>query len=588
MANISKNEYGDIIIDGPLINDDIVFLNRIETNATIVLKNTKGLTTDILKQITNPNLRFSVMGGLDPVKRKYEQDYYQKRTFHSRDELIKIIEYFEYIEKNITDDMSEIEKCMYIYCCIIKDTNYVTRYRDEDLDSKLIENTLTGNLYHKLTCAGIALTYKELLDRQGIKCEYLNKSNSHSFNRIEIDGKKYGIDLTWDLTKYERESKYAMAYFGRQNTKDFYVKHHDLSNEEDETMDELSTFSYEELVKYGDAIKPVFSKYKKHVAAVDTMTKEEKVGSLKIHHDYNEAQREYSFLKLIKFLINEKIIPEGDYRRDFYDIRNPVVGDIVGAYVAKLDDIEGLGDEFAWGGKISNDRDKFVSSALKAIDEYIESYIKDFFEMSALYADIFKFTPAEEDVYLNLYYGNIDNKIRFFNSVRQTVYKMGYEDELKFFNFVAKREKQKEEEYYLEKYDVKSQYDNDYDFLSGMLNAYGMLDIKDYIESQKGKEISIDEFKELFTNASYMKGIFKNKWDFNDEELSKLLNESYNENIDMMIEMMNERNTKGTIEEEVSKKVDPTIINNNDSYFDDNDFGFDFDPDEFKDDGKFI
>ena len=71
MANISKNIYGEIVIEGPLIPDDIAFLNRIETDANICFKNTKYLSSDLLKQVKNKRLTFSIIGGLERRKRKY-------------------------------------------------------------------------------------------------------------------------------------------------------------------------------------------------------------------------------------------------------------------------------------------------------------------------------------------------------------------------------------------------------------------------------------------------------------------------------------------------------------------------------------
>lgn len=32
----------------------------------------------------------------------------------------------------------------------------------------------------------------------GIKNYYQNQKNTHDFNIIEIDGKRYGVDVTWD------------------------------------------------------------------------------------------------------------------------------------------------------------------------------------------------------------------------------------------------------------------------------------------------------------------------------------------------------------------------------------------------------
>ncbi len=538
MANINKNFYGELLIDGTLTNDDIAFLNRLESPETVVFKNTKNLSIESLRQIINPKIRYSVVGGLERSKAKYDNEDYQNRTYHSKEELIKIIEYFEDIEKGIKSEMSEMQKAMYIYCCIIQDTNYVTSYRDADFDSKLIENSLTGNLYHKLTCAGIALTYKELLDRQGIKCEYLNKVRSHSFNRIELDGKKYGIDLTWDLSRYEKGNVIKFDYFGRQDSNDFYIRYHDLSKEQDETMDELNTFTQSEIDNCYSSIKPLLENRKKHVAAVDQMTREEKIGALKLHHNYNEIQKEQAFLELIRYLQREKALSPDDPRCAFANKRNPIVSDIVGMRVASLRDIEGIDYPYRF-----SPTDNFTDIAIRAIDNYMESYIKDFFGEATIYANSIKYVSFEENEELNTYYINLKNKIEYFNSIKDIVTKMGYGEELNYFNFALNREETKRKQKEIYTREEKSQYDYDYDYLSGVLSADEMLNIKDYIENMSGKTISIDEFKDIFTNPSYMRQIFNREWAFTDQELAKLLNEVYNEKIATMMELMNKRST---------------------------------------------
>ena len=63
-------------------------------------------------QIKNKRLTFSIIGGLERTKRKYDNSDYQARTYHTVEELIKILEYFEDIEKGITPEMNEMQKCI--------------------------------------------------------------------------------------------------------------------------------------------------------------------------------------------------------------------------------------------------------------------------------------------------------------------------------------------------------------------------------------------------------------------------------------------------------------------------------------------
>lgn len=553
MANISKNNYGEYIIDGMITQDDINFFNRLETDSNICLKNTQGISSELLSRITNEKIKFSVIGGLERTKRKYDTSYYQDRTYHSKEELIKIIEYFESIEKSIVPEMTDMQKCMYIYSCLIQDTDYVTRHRDADVDFKLIENTLVGNLYHKLTCAGVALTFKELMDRQGIECDYLNKRNAHSFNRIKIDGKTYGIDLTWDLSHNQQASLDTFNYFGRQDTNRFYVGHHDLRNEPDETMNEVVTFTSEEIEKCFNSIKQLLDNREKHIPAVDQMSREEKIGILKYHHNYNELQREEMFINLIKYLRNKKVISDNDFRCNFANKRSPIVGDIVGTNITSLENVEGI-DNNDYNPTKKENYDDLI---LQAIDKYLISYIKEFFETSAVYANTINYVSPDVDEELYIYYGNLKNKIEYFNSIRDKVIAMGYEEELSYFNFVLKREEEKRKQEMIDKYDEKSQYDYDYDYLFGIISPDEMLYIYNNIENSLGRNITIDEFKKFFTNPSYMRPMFNRKWNFTDEELFKLLNEVYNTKISTMIELMSQ-----------NKNIDINLTETNDSSYD--------------------
>lgn len=51
----------------------------------------------------------------------------------------------------------------------------------------------------KGTCNAYALTYKVAMDMLGIPCEVIvENDNSHAWNQINIDGKWYNVDITWD------------------------------------------------------------------------------------------------------------------------------------------------------------------------------------------------------------------------------------------------------------------------------------------------------------------------------------------------------------------------------------------------------
>ena len=69
----------------------------------IIMPNTKMQSEKNMYEIASlfPNITFSVTGGLDPKKEKFNDDDYQNRTYYSAMELSKIISYFRSIEKQI-------------------------------------------------------------------------------------------------------------------------------------------------------------------------------------------------------------------------------------------------------------------------------------------------------------------------------------------------------------------------------------------------------------------------------------------------------------------------------------------------------
>ena len=120
---------------------------------------------------------------------------------------------------------------MFLYNALVVDMEYAENY-EEIQSSGTTERSLNGILYGKLVCAGFAQVYKEMLDRIGINNYYQNQKDAHDFNIIEIDGKKYGVDVTWDNN--DKKNNNGRCGFGRfGHDPEFYTRHgHQLYREE--------------------------------------------------------------------------------------------------------------------------------------------------------------------------------------------------------------------------------------------------------------------------------------------------------------------------------------------------------------------
>lgn len=231
-------------VNGSITEEDVKKINQLPGCFVLVLDNTKGQNSEIIKKLDSTKVRLSVLGGLDYCnKKKYNIDNYILRTINSPIELSKVIEFFEKIERGIKYTWTDEQKCMYIYKVLVEKMHYKYDNEREFENGKDVVRMLQGVLYGKLVCAGFALVFKEAMDRIGIPCLYQNVQHHHSWNIIHLNGKNYGVDLTWDCCSKGKNNECKFIYFGRDNN--FYNnKHHDISNELEEIKCKLSTFEH--------------------------------------------------------------------------------------------------------------------------------------------------------------------------------------------------------------------------------------------------------------------------------------------------------------------------------------------------------
>ena len=216
--------------------NDVVDVDKINSyvrsNGSVTLKfpNTKSLSSELLRRLDS-NIDIIITGPYDDYRFKknegkyyksgvnINQDFLESSTF-SRNELIKIMEKIERIESYIPSNWDDLTKAIYIYDKLKKDIMYDPKY--ESKTSKDIRS-LRGIVSSKTVCAGYAVILKEFLDRQNIRCHYIsglvpeenNNYGGHAWNVVEIDGKLYPFDLTWENTEYRKGNNTSFDYFGQ-------------------------------------------------------------------------------------------------------------------------------------------------------------------------------------------------------------------------------------------------------------------------------------------------------------------------------------------------------------------------------------
>ena len=121
------------------------------------------------------------------------------------------------IAKVIRQDMTKMQKILALHNYLIENVSYF----DEINDVNIYQNyhTAYGAIVDKCAvCEGISAAYCYLLSLVGIKSTVVNgtvkniRDYGHSWNVVEVDGRFYHFDVTWNL-KNKRENKITMNIF---------------------------------------------------------------------------------------------------------------------------------------------------------------------------------------------------------------------------------------------------------------------------------------------------------------------------------------------------------------------------------------
>lgn len=119
----------------------------------------------------------------------------------------------------IEDDMSDLDKIIYLHDTIVDMTDYRL------LDNKTIYTASGVFLDRTAVCAGYAKAFNVLLNRIGLETGYVvGTSLNHGWTYVKLDGQWYHVDPTWDDTRTPVAGKVSRANLLR-NDKEFSKDH---------------------------------------------------------------------------------------------------------------------------------------------------------------------------------------------------------------------------------------------------------------------------------------------------------------------------------------------------------------------------
>ena len=553
---------------GTLTLEDIKKLNRFPRKTTLILENTKNLTSNLIDQIMSPNIFFSVRGGYDYFnKEKYKNNEYIKRTMLSPKGLTEIIKYYESIEKNIDDSLTENQKTMILYDAITKDFTYDESYESK-LDSKITSRGLNGILYKKAVCAGFAIIFKEGLDRLGIKNIFQNKKHFHDWVLAIIDGKYRGLEITWECANKLKDDVCEFNYYGLD--KDFYShRGHDLKDDlwdgqtitdqnnkyildDEEKEYDIVPFEVESLRYDYQVIKSRIERRKiNNKPAFKTSEEELKLLPIDlIKYKYeNSAKDEYNYDSLNSFLEIHGVIEKNKY--PFFKIRNPYLLDVIG-YNPSISKFNGedvnakilndctfdrdgnfntpYGYRNTWlretTEEITNER--YLKNAFNTLKQKLDNYAKEY--LMKIFKDAYfmvdelqsiRNVKVKKDHNLGLREADLYTKLKSLVDSKDLLLSYGFNEEdvnLKL-DYINK---------YFESLVIKLTDEQikamDIDFYTAVFEDVD--EVRKVCEEYEGKKFSDEEWKEKFQDAEYIMRIF-NTADTPKETIKEILDNIY-------------------------------------------------------------
>lgn len=238
VSDVSKLDYNSVnLINEKAQDDDIV----------VDFEDAKGIKSSFLDKL-NKSAKIHITG---PLKsEKYSQRRYYARNTYPIDVARKIFRKMEAIESKVNPNWSDLEKALFVYDTL---ANNMTINYDHKNDLNNESQSLAALVQGSGICAGFSSIYYEIMNRLNVKCDYVrgrSETERHAWNILTIDGKQYGVDLTWETGYRESKNIDTFRFFG--NDLSFNKDH---MPDDDEPEYNLSYLDKEDIIKARNNIK---------------------------------------------------------------------------------------------------------------------------------------------------------------------------------------------------------------------------------------------------------------------------------------------------------------------------------------------
>ena len=253
------------LVKGNLTREDVTLFNSITRKIVLILTNTKGQNSNILRLLDPDRISFSVLGGINYLqKAKYNNEDYVACTMYSPINLSNIINIFESIESKIKEEWTTIQKSMYVYKTLVESLYYTDTPLTLKENGLNIYGSLNALIYNKGNDFGLSLIFKEAMDRLGIECFFQNKTYNSSWNAIKIEDGTYLVDMARDVLNKTSDGTCGFLYFARETSGDFYEEEcRDISKDNEEILVSAIKYDVNKMVKDFDAINKKISIFSK-------------------------------------------------------------------------------------------------------------------------------------------------------------------------------------------------------------------------------------------------------------------------------------------------------------------------------------